>query len=59
MGFWQLRWDLVLSWHARGTRLGLRQPAIRAPGLLFLDPRLETSVDARLYTRDVTFFNRR
>lgn len=54
VGLWQSEWDLELRWHARGTRWGLRHPAVRAPGLLFLDPRLETSVDARLYSRDVT-----
>ncbi|MFN2316600.1 MAG: hypothetical protein ABR602_07930 [Gemmatimonadales bacterium] len=54
VGLWQSGWDLEIRWYARGTRLGLRSPSLRMPGLLFLDPRREASVDARLYSRDVT-----
>lgn len=54
VGLWQIGWDLELGWHARGTRLGLRSPSVRWPGLLFLDPRLEAVIDAHLYSRDVT-----
>ena len=48
VGWWQIGWDLELSWYARGTRLGLRSPSLRLPGLLFLDPDGEVALEARL-----------
>lgn len=36
VGFWQIGSDLELTWYARGTRLGLRSPSLRFPGLFAL-----------------------